>query len=164
MLGAKVARTPIIVAVTGIVGVVFFGITSRNAPLDISFSWLTAAFFVVFVALSFVWNFIFDFLLGTIGFWFENPWVVFMVKERITALLCGLLVPIDLFPSGLQQALRFFPFKFYVFFPYKVLIGEISPHECWLNLLLFLVWIGGMSLITLIVWTRSIKNYTAVGG
>lgn len=163
-IGTKITKTPIIILVTSMVGVCFFMMTERGADVDISLSLPSVSFFIIFVLLSFLWNFVFDFLLGTVGFWVENPWVVFMVKARVTTLLCGLLVPIDLFPPALQRILQFLPFKFYVFFPYKILTGTISMHNCWTNLLIFSLWIGSISLLTMCVWRIAIKKYTAVGG
>jgi ABC-2 type transport system permease protein len=161
--GTKVTKLPITISVYGVLGALLF--TLLNVT-DISFtiSITSLLFFFAFILLSFFWNFMLDYLLGTLGFWIENPWVVFFIKGEIIMFLCGLAIPIDLFPPFLRSFLEYLPFKYYVFFPYKILNGTVAFNECMWNLLLLIAWVGGISLFTYIVWKRSVKNYTATGG
>ncbi len=96
--------------------------------------------------------------------WIENPWIVFYIKGHLVTLLGGLLIPIDLFPEFLQVIIDYLPFKYYVFFPFKVLIGEVATIEVLKNLGYFLIWIIGLSILTNFTWKKSLNQYTAVGG
>jgi ABC-2 type transport system permease protein len=161
--GTKVTRLPIMFFLYGGLGI-FLSISLNGSGTSFSISAMTILFFAVFILFSFLFNFLFDYLLGTLGFWIENPYVVFFIKGEIAVFLCGLAIPIDLFPEFLKNFLEYLPFKYYVFFPYKILSGTVSFNECMWNLLLLMAWVGGISLLTYTVWKKSIKNYTATGG
>ena len=86
------------------------------------------------------------------------------IETRMLTLLCGLLIPLDLFPAVIKHILDYLPFQYYVYYPYQTLIGGVTTQQALLNVLYFTGWIAGISVITLFGWTRSMARYTAVGG
>lgn len=162
--GSIITKIPMIIILNGIVGLFFIIFSNIIGNIGFSLSIISVLLFLIFILLSFIWNYLFDYLLGTLGFWVDNPWIIFYIKGHVLSLICGLVVPIDLFPSYIKNVLEFLPFQYYVFFPYKVLIGAVSLADCIMNLLLFIGWIVGISIITFYVWKKSIKKYTAAGG
>jgi ABC-2 type transport system permease protein len=162
--GAKLAKLPMILVLNGIFGAFFCVTYNIMGETGFAITGESVLFFTVFILLSFLWNYLFDYLLGVIGVWMDNPWILFYLKRQILPLVCGLLIPIDLFPNVIKNVLEALPFQFYVYFPYKVLIGSVSLQQCINNLLLFAAWIVGIGVFTQIVWKKSLKKYTAVGG
>jgi len=155
--GIKFSRLPVILFLYGILGTLLFYYL-HGASTGFSISVMSIFFFFIFILLSFFWNFMFDYLLGALGFWMENPWVIFFIKgER-------LIIPIDLLPSSLKSFLEYLPFKYYVYFPYKILSGTVSFNECMWNLFILIAWIAGIFFFIRFFWKKSIKNYTAAGG
>lgn len=162
-VGNKITKIPVIFVLNGIMGIILL-FYLNEASLKLNLSIISIIFFILFLFLSFLWCFLLDFFLGVLGFWMENPWAIFFIKGEIISFLSGVAIPIDLFPTFLKKMLDYLPFKYYVFFPYKVLIGEVTYKECVQNLFIFIAWIFFIIVITNIVWQKSIKTYTAVGG
>ncbi len=162
--GAKLAKLPMILVLNGVFGVFFFMAYDIVGKTGFAITGGSVLLFTVFILLSFLWNYLFDYLLGVIGFWMDNPWILFYLKRQILPLVCGLLIPIDLFPNVIKNVLEVLPFQFYVYFPYKVLIGSVTLQQYMNNMLFFMAWIVGIGLVAQIVWKKSLKKYTAVGG
>lgn len=162
--GDKIAKLPMILILNGIFGVFFCASYDIVGNVDFLITTGSVLLFFVFILLSFIWNYFFDYLLGVMGFWMDNPWILFYLKRQLLPLVCGLLIPIDLFPDIIKNILEILPFQFYVYFPYKVLIGAVTMQQCVNNMVLFIVWIIGMGIITQFIWGKSLKKYMAVGG
>lgn len=165
LIGNKITKIPMILVMNGLVGsFVLYYSHQRNEDVYFNFSAQSVVMFLFFLLFSFFWNYIFDYLLGLVAFWMDNPWILFYIKGHVTAVFCGLIIPLNLFPNGVQKVLDYLPFQYYVFFPYQILSGNIGFYDYLTNLACFLGWILAFMAIMLIVWIKSINRFTAVGG
>lgn len=165
LCGRQLTKIPMLLILNGLVGgIILYYANSGGEGLNISISAETVCLFLIFIMFSFIWNYIFDYLLGLIGFWIDNPWILFYIKGHVTAIFCGLIIPLNLFPHWLRDVLDYLPFQYYVYFPYQVLTGHISAYSYVSNLSLFMGWIAVMMLVMRLVWKKSIYRFAAAGG
>ncbi len=68
-------------------------------------------FFPAGFFLAFLISFAIDFAIGMTSFYTESIWGISMTKGIITSLLSGALIPLQFFPSGIQNILRLLPFQ-----------------------------------------------------
>jgi ABC-2 type transport system permease protein len=165
LCGNKLTKIPMLLVLNGLVGtIIIYYSSSNNGDLNVNVTLQSILLFLVFISFSFLWNYILDYLLGLIGFWVDNPWILFYIKGHVTAVFCGLIIPLNLFPSWIRHILDYLPFQYYVYYPYQVLMGYTTASVYVTNLSIFMGWIVVIILITLIVWKKSINRFTAAGG
>jgi ABC-2 type transport system permease protein len=67
--------------------------------------------------LAFVLDFLGHFLIGLAAFWLEDTSGLFLIYSRITMILGGMLLPLELFPVSWQPLLKALPFASIVYGP-----------------------------------------------
>jgi ABC-2 type transport system permease protein len=95
-----------------------FGVDMRPASLP----WALAS-----VALAFLINFHFNYILGMTAFWLVRADGVRHVVSLVSAVFSGALIPLAFFPEWLRQAQFFLPFQYTVYVPAMVTIGRFTP-------------------------------------
>lgn len=108
-----------------------------------------------------VLGFVLDVLVGCLAFWFEDVEGVQGIVTLAQRLLSGAVVPLMLLPAGVQDAVRFQPFRFTLAFPLEVLTGSGTAELAdWLALL---GWTGAALAVLALVWARGVRRYEAAG-
>ncbi|EFM11977.1 protein of unknown function DUF990 [Paenibacillus curdlanolyticus YK9] len=165
LFGTKLTKVPMLFILNGLVGgIIYYCFSVGSQGIDANLSLHSAGMFLLFVFFSFLWNYLFDYLLGLIAFWVDNPWILFYVKGHVTAVFCGLIIPLNLFPAWAQHVLDYLPFRYYVYYPYQVLTGEVGLQDYAANLAYFIGWILVITLIMYAIWKKSVARFTAAGG
>lgn len=119
--------------------------------------------FVVFVGISFMFNFLMNFALGCLSFWLTKVNGVNSAWWMVGRFLSGAIFPIDMVSGVLGQILMVLPFKLGVFVPISALVND-HDFRWYLEMSgLYLVWIVIFGLIVRIVWRRGLKTFEAVG-
>ncbi len=119
--------------------------------------------FLLLLPLSFVLDFCVYFLIGLAAFWLEDTGGLTLIYSRLTMILGGMLIPLELFPDAWQQLLRLLPFSAIVYGPARIFVtGDM-------NLCLFILaqqfcWILVFSLIVRIVYDVALKRVFSHGG
>ena len=76
----------------------------------------------------------------------------------------GNVVPLTLFPEGIQQLIRYQPFAQVLDAPIRMYL-EGQPMDEWLlNLVIQLLWIAALMLLGRWMWARQLRNVTVQGG
>jgi len=75
------------------------------------------ALFAAALPLAFVIDFLAYFLIGLGAFWFEDTTGLTLIYSRVTMILGGMLLPIELFPDALQHVARALPFALVMYGP-----------------------------------------------
>lgn len=103
-----------------------------------------------------------NFLIGILAFWLEETWVLRVMLVTISQFFSGALIPLELFPVPLVQALNLSPFPYLTYVPVRVLMGnyEGSLSLAFGILLLWTLLVFGLARW---VWQQGIKNYTGAG-
>jgi ABC-2 type transport system permease protein len=129
----------------------------------ISFSFTGLILFALALPLAFVLDFLSFFCIGLCAFWLEDTSGLMLIYSRLTMILGGMLIPLELFPEWSQSVLRALPFSSIVYGPAKLFV---TPSlEFFLDLLLRqgLATLVGAVLV-MFVYRAGLKRISAQGG
>ncbi|QDU59724.1 hypothetical protein Pan216_05560 [Planctomycetes bacterium Pan216] len=124
------------------------------------------AAYVISLALAFVIGFLFEALLGVLGFWMLEISSLLWVVNTLNYLLNGHMFPLDLVPGPLGVLIRLLPFQYMAYFPAMLFLrgAEMSTMELALA-------VGGELLCAVALWVavrylfaRGVRHYSAFGG
>lgn len=113
--------------------------------------------------LAFVLDFLGNFLIGLCAFWIEDTAGIALIYSRLTMILGGMLIPIELFPPMVQPILRVLPFSSIVYGPARMLIAP-SADELARVLALQVSGVVVFSLLVALVFSRAMRRVQAHGG
>ena len=88
----------------------------------IGFSASGIAMFAVVLPLAFVVDFLGYFAIGLSAFWLESTAGLTLIYSRVTMLLGGMLMPLDVFPEAFQPIVRALPFASIVYGPSRLFV------------------------------------------
>ncbi len=83
--------------------------------------------FVLSVPMAFTLDFLGLFLIGLCAFWIEDTSGLALIYSRLTWILGGMLIPIELFPQALQPLLRLLPFSSIFYGPARLFVEPDMP-------------------------------------
>jgi ABC-2 type transport system permease protein len=102
--------------------------------------------------------------IAATAFLWEEAYSMLMVKNMIVSLLCGELLPLDLFPHSMQWIWKATPFYLYVFGPTQYALGRWSNAEFVHQLGITAMWlVVGWAMIRL-SWGAGTRRYLSLGG
>lgn len=114
-LGERSVRFLVNVSVGALISVVFVGFIPLN-PVGIFY-------FLTVLPLAFVIDFLGNFLIGLAAFWLEDTNGLVLIYSRLTMILGGMLIPLELFPDSWQGILRMLPFSAIVYGPARLFVS-----------------------------------------
>jgi ABC-2 type transport system permease protein len=103
-------------------------------------------------------------LIGTLALYIESATSVFEAWLGISAVLSGYLVPLDLFPAGVQRIALALPFRFLLSFPVELMLGKLSRAHALELLSVQWLYVALALLATRAVWRAGLRRYAAYGG
>jgi ABC-2 type transport system permease protein len=90
-------------------------------PIPMSLSGL--AMFALIVPVAFALDFLAYLFIGLFAFWLESTAGLWILYSRLTMLLGGMLMPIEIFPDRWQPVLRNLPFAMMVYGPARIFVA-----------------------------------------
>ena len=121
---------------------------------------------VLFVlAIAGAWTIRFNMLygVGLLAFWTDQAAALGNLIFTLYIVLGGAVVPLDLFPASVQQALAFLPFAYLLNFPVEVLLGKLTGPAVLRGFVVQLLWILLVVGLRHLLWRNGLKRYSAVG-
>ncbi len=113
--------------------------------------------------LAIILDFLGNFLVGLAAFWLENTSGILFIYSRLTMVLGGMLIPLDLLPAPYSNLAKSLPFASMVYGPARQFV-----HPCNFELLQFIVlqisWIFVFSIIVWQVYSLALKRVASNGG
>jgi ABC-2 type transport system permease protein len=103
-------------------------------------------------------------IIGTLGLFFESATSLFEAWLGVSAILSGYLIPIDLFPAGVQRVALVLPFRFLLSFPVELLLGRLSRAHAFELLAAQTGYVALALAATALTWRKGLKRYAAYGG
>jgi ABC-2 type transport system permease protein len=103
-------------------------------------------------------------LMGTLSLYMEQSMKLMDVWFAGYLVFSGYLVPIELFPSGLQEVVQWLPFHGQIGLPVEVLLGVHTRDVALQWMFVQAAWvvvIGGLAALS---WRRGLARFAAVGG
>lgn len=128
------------------------------------FSFLNLVLFVIAIIFAGLLHFLIFYLFSIIAFWFEQTWGERFVIRVVMEIATGAIIPLSLFSGIWKTIFNLLPFKYLIYFPLQIYLGKISLINIIKEFSLELIWILVLLIISIFVWKKGIKHYTAVGG
>ncbi len=124
---------------------------------------LNLALFSVACALGLLFEFLAQYLIGSLSFWIVQVRGVESAFAFVKLFLGGYVVPLALFPASVQAVALGLPFQISVGLPVEILIGAAPPEQAAARMAVCAVWIGLMAVAARVVWRTGLRSYSAVG-
>ncbi len=119
--------------------------------------------FVISLPLAFTLDFLGYLLLGLGAFWLEDTSGLTLIYARLTMILGGTLIPLQLFPDQFQSLLQLLPFSSVVYGPSRLFVQP--DDEFLLNLLLHQgIAIVIFACLAAVIYRVAVKRINANGG
>jgi ABC-2 type transport system permease protein len=154
-LGERVVRFAFNLVIGSVVTIALVG------PVNISpWNWIALA---LTLPLAFVIDFLCCFLIGLGAFWLEDTFGIFLIYSRLSMMLGGMLVPLEVFPNWCRPILEILPFPNIVWGPsHTFLKAEVGDVLALLLRQGFCV--CALSLGINIVWRIALRRVFSNGG
>ena len=114
--------------------------------------------------LAAVLQFLFTYILALSAFWTERVHGVVGVGATLIFLLGGVAAPIALLPVGVRPWGEALPFRAMMGFPVEVAVGSLSRGGIVGGYLWQAAWAVVFVPLSVALWRRGVRRYTAVGG
>ncbi|GAC1403349.1 MAG: ABC-2 family transporter protein [Candidatus Velthaea sp.] len=121
------------------------------------------AFFTSFF-LGYLVGFCINFILNCIAFWTLEISAVQLIMTWVTDLLGGQIVPLVLFPAGLQNIIFALPFAAMFSTPLLIYVGQIPPARYAEVMGLQLLWLAVLGAASVAIWRFGARRIVVQGG
>lgn len=132
-------------------------------PLFIQENLLFILLFFASLILAIFMHFYVSILLGFIGFWSPEVWGPRFIFFIVLNFFAGGLFPLDILPEAIFKMFSLLPFTYFLFFPLKIYLGQLSMMQILSGFLIAFIWIIALYKIAQLVWAKGLRSYTAVG-
>lgn len=151
--------------VEGIIALVL-AVTAAIVLCDVRFLAEPERFLLLFLslALAFLVKFCVSYLAGLCCFFTSNGYGVVYLRQVITDIFSGALLPISFYPIWFQKAANILPFQSIVYTPTQVFLGRLSGRDAVNVLLLQLVWVIVLWVFGHFFFRFAIRKVTIQGG
>lgn len=124
-----------------------------------------ASLFFVLVAIlgGTLIEFLAQMAIGALAFWITQALAVAEAWLLLRAFFSGWIIPIDLFPPAITEALFYLPFRYVLSLPVEIVLGRLSLYEVILGITVQYGWVIGLFILYRLLWLRGLKQYGAVG-
>lgn len=119
--------------------------------------------FVFSLVLAVILYFLFNLMMGFIGFWSNEVWAPRFIFFMISSFLAGGYFPLDILPKGVSFIFQTLPFGYLLFFPLKIYLGQLPLIEIGRGFAISVVWVLILFVLTKFIWRKGLRVYTAQG-
>jgi ABC-2 type transport system permease protein len=132
---------------------------------DADFNWQiwSLLLFVPALLLAGALRMVAEWTLAMAAFWTTRVAAINQIYFVAIFFFSGKIAPLSLFPDALQIIAYLLPFRWMVYFPVQLLLGQLTPREAWIGLAMQAAWIAASLVLLNIVWRAGVKRYSAVG-
>jgi ABC-2 type transport system permease protein len=127
-----------------------------GAPPDAGGLALAAAALVLAVALNLVAQHAF----AAAAFWVHDARSTWFLYLKLTFILGGMLIPLEVLPGGLETTAKLLPFMAMAYVPARLASGHVEPQL----LAVQLGWLVGLALVARAVFAAGERRLRSVGG
>lgn len=134
-----------------------------NLPAGINFSISNTVAGIFVLLLAAVLYYLMIACLEMASFWAENVWSLSVMLGFCVQFLGGFMIPLSLYPEWARILLFKLPFPYMLWVPIRGLMGQLSINEWLVCVGMLSIWIVLFGFLANFIWSRGIRNYTAVG-
>lgn len=115
------------------------------------------------VILATILYFFFSLTLSFFGFWTPDVWPVRFISFVVMEFFAGGLFPLDILPQPLFAISQSLPFFYFIYFPIKVYLGQLSSTAIFSGLVVGLGWAMVFWYLATLLWRRGLRLFAAEG-
>lgn len=131
-------------------------------PISINLNLTQSVLLLTILLLAFITYWVFDFIFGTLAFWFIDISGFQNLKVVLFSLLSGRIIPPNFLPQNLQAVNQYLPFQYFLAFPVEIIQNQ-SVKNLHLKILILLFYLALFSITARFFWRKGLKRYSAVG-
>jgi ABC-2 type transport system permease protein len=120
--------------------------------------------YVVALFLGMAISFRFKCILGLAAIWLRNDFFLNNLWGILSKLFCGYTVPLWFFPRWFNNLSYFLPFRYILFEPTSILLGQTESGSIGQVLLAQVVWVIILAVLSGMIWARGRKRLLLFGG
>lgn len=130
---------------------------------EISGSWSGFVAFLVMACLALILDALIAVLIGLSAFWLEEVMPVFLIYQKLLFTIGGLFLPLEMFPTWLQNIAKWLPFRFITNAPAQVFVhfDLLSFGSMVAGQVIYIVVVG---LLMMGVWRAAQRRMVVHGG
>ena len=148
-----------------VVSIVPFGIAIFLFREIISISLMGVLYSIPIIMAVFFLYYNIDSFIGSLAFWMENVSGIAYFKWLLFGFFAGRLFPIELFPHWFLRILEFLPFPYMVYYPVKIIAGQILDlRSIILKFMILMGWALLFRGLNKLSWWFGMRRYSAIGG
>lgn len=121
------------------------------------------AVFILLAPFSYCLYFLFKVSLGLLAFWVEEIGGLINLSSVAIILFGGQIMPLAFFPPLLKTISDFLPFKYFLYFPAAILLGNVLPKEIIGGFFQTAVWLIILFSLYRFLWRKGLYLYTGIG-
>lgn len=107
--------------------------------------------------------FLFDTCMGLLGFWLEEIEAIRQFNYVLKDLLSGMLFPLFLLPTVLQNISHVLPYRYELSFPLEIILKKLSSTEIITGFIWQFFWLIVIIFLYSFLWKRGLVKYSANG-
>lgn len=146
----------------GVVEVVLLVVILRP-PVFIQTSLLPLVFTAVAISIGIFLFFCYAMMHGLLAFWLPDVWAPRFLSFVMMEFFTGALFPLDILPEPLLTAAKILPFQYFMYFPVKVYLGQLTFQQDIVGLSVGILWAVALWYSMNVMWRRGLRVYTSEG-
>jgi ABC-2 type transport system permease protein len=103
-------------------------------------------------------------IIGSLALYMDSALAVFEIWLGLHHILSGYLIPLELFPPWVAGIARALPFHYTLGFPVETLIGLNDVPRALTELGYQWMYVGGLFVISMLIWRAGMRRFVAFGG
>jgi len=121
------------------------------------------AAFLLLAALALVLDALIAVLIGLAAFWLEEVTPIYWIYNKLLFTIGGLFLPLEMFPPGLQQVVRWLPFQLITYAPARAFV-KFEPAFVLQSLAGQGIYIVVLLAVVFLVWRAAQRRLVVHGG
>lgn len=128
----------------------------------IEFNLLSLIFFVLIVILGILAMKEINYIVGIMSIKYVDISVLIMIKQNVTALLVGGILPLHFFGENTIKVMKIFPFYYINYYPVNLLLTN-DTENVFVAIIILCIWIFLLKIISTKMTNYYKKNYEGIG-
>lgn len=129
----------------------------------INFNIVILLVFLLSLINAFAINYLLDICVGLFAFWIDDIEALRETNDLLGLIFSGFIFPLAILPIFVQQVALILPFRYTLSFPIEILMGKLSNAEIITGLGIGTFWTMAIVMLTVLIWRKGIKKYSAMG-
>ena len=146
-----------------VIGLVLIGLLLAPKGTVLTTGLEAVLMFILGITLAFLIRFLISYIIGILAFWTEQATAFDEGYYVLATFLAGGFAPLELFPTAVRNFVEWTPFPYIVYYPAKMLTGQLPAFETARVFAVQLAWVLGLVVLRQVMWRVGLKKYGAVG-